>query len=1003
MLSPEEARVDHRHHHRSRNDGRRALMAPRVTDANRKWWVLATVTFSLFMVMLDTTIVNVALPAIQADLKITSQSKLEWVVNAFLLSYAVLLLPGGKLADFFGRRLFLILGIALFVASSLASGLATSETMLIVSRAVMGVGAGLMMPATHSLISANFTEREHGLAYGVWSGISTLGLALGPLAGGVLVEKVDWPWIFYVNVPLGVIAILLAVLVVRESKDASTEQGLDPIGIVVGAVGLFTLVFGIQEGATYGWTSKLILGSFIATAVALPLFILLEAKQRRPMMDLGLFRNKTFTGSNIVTALIMLTMLGILFFVSIYLQNVLGYSPIQAGATFLPLTIIFLLVSPIAGLSGDKIGFRWPVTIGMVFLAAGLYLFSRIGVHTTFWGLLPALLVGGIGIGTATAPVTAAAMSATPVDKSGVGAGVLVTFRQTGGALGVAIMGAIISGKLGDTSARSAKWATLFVDGFHDALLVATAITIGGAIVAAVLIGPIAHVLPERKGAEQFAGGLALGTIAAVPAHTAVREVVSRAVGARADISSAPVLIVNEGPLAGQRFAVESEMSLGRAGADIMLEDPEVSRRHAMVRPVDGTFEIADLGSVNGTFVNEQQITAPRRLANGDLVRLGHMSLQAEVPSPESRSAATVASRLQFPILVVKEGPLVGQRLEIGSELTIGRQDADITLPDPQISRRHAVLRPVTGGLEIADLRSVNGTFVNGERIAEARRLAAGDVVRIGRIGLEVEAVTAAPAAPAAPAPPPPAVMPTVAAQTPPPAAAPAAAPPVLVVTEGAQAGQRFPVASELSIGRADADITLDDPQISRRHAIVRPVAGAVEIKDVGSANGTFVNGERLVEPWKLVDGDIVRFGRVSLKLEAAPAEAAGRATMAPEPAAPPPAPPALVVKDGPLAGRRFPIESELSIGRVEADITLEDPQISRRHAVVRPVNGTVEIADVGSANGTFVNGERIHAAWQLADGDQIRMGAVSLEAEVPAVDPRRGGTILAPPQPHHG
>jgi pSer/pThr/pTyr-binding forkhead associated (FHA) protein len=220
---------------------------------------------------------------------------------------------------------------------------------------------------------------------------------------------------------------------------------------------------------------------------------------------------------------------------------------------------------------------------------------------------------------------------------------------------------------------------------------------------------------------------------------------------------------------------------------------------------------------------------------------------------------------------------------------------------------------------------------------------------------------------------------------------------------EGPQAGKRFPVDSELTIGRAEADITLDDPQISRRHALVRPVDGAVEVRDAGSANGTFVNGERLVEPWRLVEGDELRVGRVLLQLEVAPSSpSGGRETVlsgSVGAAAPLPAP-ALVVKDGPLAGTRFPVESELSIGRVDADIALEDPQISRRHAVVRNTNGAVEIADAGSANGTFVNGERISTPWQLADGDLIKLGKVLLEAAVPTVGGRAAETRLAAARP---
>jgi EmrB/QacA subfamily drug resistance transporter len=793
-----------------------------VTDANRRWWTLGAVTFSLFMVMLDTTIVNVALPAIQLDLHI-QLSRLEWAVNAFLLAYAALLLPGGKLADFVGRRRMLLIGLLVFTGSSLACGLATSGEMLIAARAAQGVGAALMMPATHALISANFEEHEHGLAYGVWAGVSTLGLALGPLVGGVLVQRLSWPWIFYVNVPLGAAAILLGRLVVRESRDTSTEQGLDPVGLVLSGGALFALVYALIEGHAYGWRSHIILGLLAASALGFALFVLLEALERRPMLDLSLFRNSTFTGANIVTALIMLTMLGVLFFVSIYLQNVLGFSPTQAGATFLPMTIILLLVSPIAGIAGDRLGFAWPVAAGMLMLAVALYLFSRLGVHATFWSMLPALIVGGIGLGVASAPVTAAAMTSTPLEKAGVGAGVLVSFRQTGGALGVAIMGAIVAAKLGSAVPGSPRFPQAFVKGFQDSLLVASGIAFAGAVVAAVTIkrvdhAPVFAASPEHPLAERIAVASVVGGI---PAPTRIRTIVEIARKASA-AGPVPVLVVAEGPAAGTRFEVAGERSLGREEADFSLDDPRVSRRHAVVRPVDDTAEVRDSGSANGTYVNGELLREPRRLADGDLVTLGDTVLRVELPAPS-------------PALVVAEGPAAGTRFAVASELTIGRDEADISLDDPRVSRRHAIVRLVDETLEVRDAGSANGTHVNGERIREPRRLRAGDLIRLGDTVLRTE--------------------------LPEPAAA-------LVVADGPEAGTRFPVAGELSLGRDEADITLDDPRVSRRHALVRPLDGALEVRDAGSANGTYVNGDLIREPRRLANGDLIRLGDTILRAE---------------------------------------------------------------------------------------------------------------------------------------
>jgi EmrB/QacA subfamily drug resistance transporter len=822
-----------------------------VTDANRKWWTLAAVTFSLFMVMLDTTIVNVALPTIQVDLKIRTQSELEWTVNAFLLTYAVLLLPGGKLADYLGRKRFLLIGVAVFTVSSLVCGLASSGAMLIGARAVQGVGAALMMPATHSLISANFEESEHGLAYGVWAGFSTLGLALGPLIGGLLVQHADWPWIFYVNVPLGAVAVVFSWLVVRESKDTSTEQGLDPPGSVISTAALFALVFALTEGNGYGWTSRTILVCFGVAALGFVTFVLLEAKQRKPMMDLGLFRNGTFAGANVVTMLIMLAMLGVLFFVSIYLQTILHYSAVQTGATFLPMTLIFLLVSPVAGILGDKLGFRWPVAAGMALLGVALVVFSRVNATSSFRDLLPALVIGGIGMGIATAPVTAAAMTATPLDKAGVGAGVLVSFRQTGGSLGIAIMGALVATKVGDLHPGTPAYVQPFVAGFQNALLAAAGFAFLGAVVAALSIRGISPVPVVAATGERLLRRFATGALGGVPSPTVVRQAVQRAQAA-AVREELPALIVNEGPLAGYRYPVDAELSIGREQADIILNDPQISRRHALLRPVDGTCEIADLGSFNGTFVNDERIEKPRRLDDGDVVKVGKTSFNVVVPRP-ARGEATIPAGVALaepPVLAVSDGPLAGQRFPIRVELSIGRENADIILDDREVSRLHALVRAVDGGCEIADVGSVNGTFVNGERIDRPRRLADGDVVRVGKTSLEVELPAALRAEP---------TIPAVAAVS---------EPPALVFSDGPSAGTRIPVEAELSLGREQADITIDDPEVSRRHALLRPIGGTCEIADAGSANGTFVNEERIDRPRRLAHGDVVRLGKTSLRFE---------------------------------------------------------------------------------------------------------------------------------------
>lgn len=397
-------------------------------EANRKWWTLAALSFSLFMIMLDNTIVNVALPSIQRDLEI-GVSELEWVVTGYALSFAVLMLTGGKLADMYGRRRVFLLGLAVFALSSLACGLAGSAGLLIGARVVQGVGAAFMMPATLSIISATFPPRERGAALGTWAGVSAVALAIGPLVGGLITEHISWHWIFYVNVPVGALAIVATLVIVPESRDTSHEQRLDVPGLLVSGAGLLALAYALIEGNHAGWSSPAILALFAIAAGALVAFVLLELHQRLPMMDLSLFRQGTFAGANIVALLVSLAMFGVFFFVSLYMQNILGYSAVEAGATFLPMTVLIILVAPVAGKASDRFGSRWLMATGMTLTGVSLLLYAQLDAGSSFWNVLPGLLTGGIGMAMSMSPMTAAALSAVPVDKAGVGSGILNTFR----------------------------------------------------------------------------------------------------------------------------------------------------------------------------------------------------------------------------------------------------------------------------------------------------------------------------------------------------------------------------------------------------------------------------------------------------------------------------------------------------------------------------------------------------------------------------------------------
>src|SRR5829696_9204415 len=309
-----------------------------LASENRRWWTLAAVAFGLFMIMLDNTVVNVALPSIQRDLGV-GLSELEWIVTGYALTFAALMLIGGKLADAYGRRLVFVVGIVVFTLASLACGLAESGEMLIGARIVQGAGAALMNPATLSIISATFPPHQRGTAIGIWAGVSAMALAIGPLVGGLLTEHASWHWIFFINVPVGVLAIAASFLLIDESRDTSEVQRLDLPGLSASAIGLFSLTYALIEGNTYGWTSARIVTSFVVAAVSLVTFVLLERHQRTPMLDLSLFRNRTFAGANAVMLLVALAMFGVFFFVSLYMQNILGYSAVQAGAAFLPMTL----------------------------------------------------------------------------------------------------------------------------------------------------------------------------------------------------------------------------------------------------------------------------------------------------------------------------------------------------------------------------------------------------------------------------------------------------------------------------------------------------------------------------------------------------------------------------------------------------------------------------------------------------------------------------------------
>jgi len=468
------------------------LLEIALASENRKWWTLLAVSFGLFMIMLDNTVVNVALPSIASSFHV-KVSELEWVVVGYALSFATFMLSGGKLADRYGRRRLFIVGLVIFTGASLACGLATDINFLIGARIVQGVGGAIMNPATLSIITATFPPRQRGMAIGIWAGVSAMALAIGPLVGGALTEYVHWSWIFFINIPVGVVGIAVTRWAVDESRDTSQEQRLDLPGLLTSGIGLFALTYGLIEANNYGWTSARILGLFALAVVALVVFVLLEQRQRLPMLDLSLFRSRTYTGANVAMLLVTLAMFGIFFFNSIFFQRVLGYSPVQTGALFLPMTVLIILVAPQAGRLSDRLGSRWLIGTGLGFVTLSLILFAQLDRGSNFWDALPGLMTGGFGMALTMTPTTAAAMGSVAVDKAGVGSAVLNAFRQVGGSLGIAVMGAVVASRVHVVQA-SPKWPDQFVSGYHLGLYVAAAIAFSGALVAVSTIRKVRHV-----------------------------------------------------------------------------------------------------------------------------------------------------------------------------------------------------------------------------------------------------------------------------------------------------------------------------------------------------------------------------------------------------------------------------------------------------------------------------------------------------------------------------
>jgi EmrB/QacA subfamily drug resistance transporter len=415
-----------------------------MNEDNRRWWALGAMCFALFMIMLDNTAVNVALPSIQRSLH-ASTSSLEWTVNAYTLSFAVLLVTGGRLGDLFGRRRIFLAGVVVFAGSSAAIGFATSDTWLVGWRAVQGVGSAMMMPATLSIITNAFPPAERGKAIGTWAGVSAMALAIGPVVGGLLVESVSWQSIFFLNLPVAVGAVLVALFAVRESRDETVARRIDFPGVSTLTIGLAALVLALVEGNSWHWGSAREIELLAVAVIGLAAFAVVEHRQSSPMVDFSFFRSRTFLGANIVAFIVSFAMLAMFFFMALYMQNVLHFSPLQAGVRFLPSTLMIVLLAPLAGRLADRVGPRPLMTFGLLSVSGALFWQSQLTVSSGYGTLLPGFILMGIGMAFVMSPMSMAAMNSVAQAKAGVASGILSMNRMVGGTFGVAVLGAMVA------------------------------------------------------------------------------------------------------------------------------------------------------------------------------------------------------------------------------------------------------------------------------------------------------------------------------------------------------------------------------------------------------------------------------------------------------------------------------------------------------------------------------------------------------------------------------
>ena len=440
------------------------------TGRDPKWWTLTAVCTGVFMLLLDITIVNVALPDIQQELD-ASLSDLQWVIDAYALSLAALLLTAGSLADLFGRRRVFVIGLVVFTVGSVACGAAQDIFFLQVSRAFQGIGGAAMFSTALALLAAAFHGKDRGTAFGVFGATTGVAVAIGPVLGGALTSGISWRWIFFVNVPICLVALAVSLTRVVESKDRHAGRP-DWIGFVTFSIALGALVYGLIEAGKDGWGTTRVVASFVVSAVLLVLFVVSQLRQEHPMFDLGLLRKPTFTGGLVAAFGVSASIFSLLTYLVIYVQNVLGYSAVATGVRFLFLSVASFFAAAIAGRLSERVPVKWLIAPGFLVLGTGLLLIHGIADDSSWTHLIPGLLVAGVGIGMINPPLASTAVGVVPVARAGMASGVNSTFRQVGIATGIAALGSIFSQQVADAvrPTLAAKVPPQALDGLTAAL-----------------------------------------------------------------------------------------------------------------------------------------------------------------------------------------------------------------------------------------------------------------------------------------------------------------------------------------------------------------------------------------------------------------------------------------------------------------------------------------------------------------------------------------------------